>query len=142
MMRMLVAVDGSENSLRALDRAIELAQQLKDAPRICLINAHDDLPLRNASQFVGTRTVEDYLRELSETELQPAIERMRSVQLPFDVKVARGQPATAIADEAAAGGYQLVFLGSKGRTTLGDLLIGSVAQRVVEQCTVPVVLVR
>lgn len=141
-MRFLVAVDGSDNSLRALERAIDLARHLKDPSQICLFNAHDDLPLRGASQFVGSQTVDDYLRELSQTELAPAIERARNSQVAFEIKTGRGQPAQAIGEEAARGGYDLVFLGSKGRSAIGDLLIGSVAQRVAEHCDVPVVLVK
>ncbi len=141
-MRMLVAIDGSENALRALDRAIALARLLKAESRICLINAHDDLGLRGASQFVGSKKVDEYMREVSENELRPAIDRVTRAQIPFETRTVRGQPATAIAEEAAKGAYDLLFLGSKGRTALGDLLIGSVAQRVAEQSDVAVVLVK
>lgn len=141
-MKLLVAIDGSENSLRALDSAISLAGKTNGSALIGLVNAHDDLGLRGASQFVGNKAVTDYLHEQSETELRDAVARLQASGVPFETKAVRGSPAEAIAATATEGHYDLVFLGSKGRSALGDLLMGSVAQRVIEHCPVPVVLVR
>ena len=52
-MKFFVAIDGSKNSLRGLKYAIKLAGKLSDPSHLIIANAHDDIALRGASQFVG-----------------------------------------------------------------------------------------
>ena len=53
-----------------------------------------------------------------------------------------GDPATAIVDRATSGGYDLLVLGTHGRTGLSHLLMGSVAEKVVRLAPCPVLTVR
>lgn len=141
-MKILVAIDGSKNSLRALKYAIKLAGKLVEPADLLLVNAHDDIALRGASQFVGKDAVKSYLDELAQGELKDAIEVAAKSKLRFETKMLRGQVAQAIAKAATDAGCDLIVLGSKGRTALKDLLIGSVAQRVASLAEMPVTLVK
>jgi len=141
-MKILVAVDGSPNSLRAVDHAISLAGRLKEPARLVLANAHDDIALRGASQFVGKEAVHDYLNDLALAELKDAIEAARRAQVPFETRMAVGGVAAALVKIATDEACDLIVLGSKGRTALKDLLIGSVAQRVAALAQLPVTLVK
>lgn len=53
-----------------------------------------------------------------------------------------GDPASAIVERAASGGYDLLVLGTQGRTGLSHLLLGSVAEKVVRRAPCPVLTVR
>jgi universal stress protein A len=53
-----------------------------------------------------------------------------------------GDPATAIVERAANGGYDLLVLGTQGRTGLSHVLMGSVAEKVVRRAPCPVLTVR
>jgi nucleotide-binding universal stress UspA family protein len=53
-----------------------------------------------------------------------------------------GDPATAIVERAASGGYDLLVLGTHGRTGLSHLLMGSVAEKVVRRAPCPILTVR
>jgi nucleotide-binding universal stress UspA family protein len=141
-MKILVAIDGSKNSLRALKYATRLAGRLSEPTDLLLVNAHDDIALRGASQFAGKDAVSGYLKDLGEAELKDAVEFARKSGVSFGTKMVRGQVAQAIARTAADNGCDLIVLGSKGRTALKDLLIGSVAQRVAALADVPVTLVK
>ena len=141
-MKILVAIDGSKNSLRALKHAIKLVGKVSEPSELLLVNAHDDVALRGASQFVGKDTVKSYLDDLSRTELADAIQAAEKAKVRFESKMLRGQVAQSIAKAAADGGCDLIVLGSKGRSAIKDLLIGSVAQRVATLSEVPVTLVR
>jgi nucleotide-binding universal stress UspA family protein len=109
---------------------------------LLLVNAHDDVALRGAGQFVGKDVVKGYLDDLSRTELADAIQAAEKAKVRFETKMLRGQIAQSIAKAAADGGCDLIVLGSKGRSAIKDLLIGSVAQRVAALSEVPVTLVR
>jgi nucleotide-binding universal stress UspA family protein len=141
-MKILVAIDGSKNSLRALKHAIKLVGKVSEPSELLLVNAHDDVALRGASQFVGKDTVKSYLDDLSRTELADAIQAAEKAKVRFESKMLRGQIAQSIAKAAADGDCDLIVLGSKGRSAIKDLLIGSVAQRVAALSEVPVTLVR
>ena len=141
-MKVLVAIDVSKNSLRALKHAIKLTARMSEPSELLLVNAHDDIALRGASQFVGKDAVKGYLDDLSRSELADAIQAAEKAKVKFETKALRGQVAQAIAKAAADGGCELIVLGSKGRSAIKDLLIGSVAQRVAALADVPVTLVK
>jgi hypothetical protein len=141
-MKLFVAIDGSKNSLRGLKYAIKLAGKLSEPSHLILANAHDDIALRGASQFVGKQAVDRYLDDLAESELKPAIEQARKSGLTFESRALRGRVAQSIAESADDSKCDLIVLGSKGRSALKDLMIGSVAQRVASLAKTPVVLVK
>lgn len=141
-MKIFVAIDGSKNSLRGLKVAIKLAGKLSEPSHLILANAHDDIALRGASQFVGKQAVDRYLDDLAETELKSAIEQARKSGVTFESRVLRGRVAQTIAESADDSKCDLIVLGSKGRSALKDLMIGSVAQRVTSLAKTPVLLVK
>ena len=141
-MKLLVAIDGSKNSLRALKYATKLAGKLAEPSQLVLVNAHDDVALRGASQFVGKDAVKGYLDDIAREELKDAIAAADKAKVAYEVRMARGPVAQAIVKVATDESVDTIVLGSKGRTALKDLLIGSVAQRVIAIAEVPVVLVK
>jgi len=142
-MKILVATDGSKNALRAVKYAARLAHLLRTASnKITLISVHDDTGLRHAKAFVGNAQVADYLRELSEKELKPARKLLQADGIGYDMEIRTGHVAQEIVDCANKGKFDLIVLGSKGRSAVADLLMGSVAQRVLATAKQPVVLVK
>ena len=141
-MKLLVAIDGSENSLRAARFAASLLEQFRNPGSITLISVHDDVALRNARRFVGKQVVDEYLRDLSEQDLAAARQMLDELQIPHDYIIRIGGIANEISLAADPDQFAMVVLGSKGRTGLRDLLIGSVARRVSEISRIPVLLVK
>lgn len=141
-MKLLVACDGSKPALRAVRYAINLIGALEKGGRITLISVHDDIALGHVSRFVGKGAIEDYLRELSDKDLATARRVLDKAGITHDMIIRRGHVASEIADAATRGRFDMVIMGSKGRSALRDMLIGSVAQRVSELSTVPTLLVK
>lgn len=142
-MKFLVPTDGSKPSLHAVKFAAELFRQIRSpSSAITLISVHDDLALRHAKSYVGNSEVADYLRQQSEKELQPARKLLDSLGVKHDIVIRTGHVAREIIDCAKAGKFDLIVMGSKGRSAIADLLIGSVAQRVLATAKQPIVLVK
>lgn len=141
-MKMLVATDGSENALRAVQYAIDLLGKLAEGGSITLISVHDDVALRNARRFLGKETVDEYLRELSDADLAEARKALDKAGVKHDGIIRTGHVASEIAAAGSSGKFDLLVLGSKGRSAIKDLVIGSVARRVMEMSQIPVLLVR
>jgi nucleotide-binding universal stress UspA family protein len=141
-MKILLATDGSDTSLRAARYVADLIGKLTEPGMVTLISVHDDTALRHARRFVGKEAIDEYLRDLSEKDLADARETLNAAGIRHDHIIRTGHVAAEIASAAEAGGFDLLVLGSKGRSALKDLLIGSVAKRVIELSTIPVLLVR
>jgi nucleotide-binding universal stress UspA family protein len=142
-MKILVATDGSKNALRAVKYAADLLGSSTDKIKsITLISVHDDAGLRHAKAFVGKEAVTDYLRELSEKELKPAMKALDASGIKHDMIMLVGNVSQEIVAQGQKGKYDMIVLGSKGRSALADMLLGSVAQRVLTQAKQPVVLVK
>ena len=140
-MKILIAIDGSEFSLRALRRALELTSQFREPPAIWLINVHDDAALHHASHFVGRKAVMDYLQEQSQVDLAAAKVLLGEAGIEAHQIIRVGHVAKEIAAAAADGNFGLIVMGTKGRGAVADLLMGSVAQRLGALSPVPVLLV-
>ncbi len=140
-MKILVPVDGSKSALNAVKYAAKLSANMRSADTVTLITVHDDQGFRHAKQFVGKEKVDDYLRELSDKELKNALAVLKKAGVKYTTIIQTGHVAAVISN-AANKGYDMVIMGTKGRSALADLLIGSVAQRVVASCKKPVVLVK
>lgn len=142
-MKILVATDGSKNALRAVKYAADLLGGTTDKTKsITLISVHDDAGLRHAKAFVGKDAVADYLRELSEKELKPAMKALDASGIKHDMVILVGNVSQEIVAHGQKGKYDMIVLGSKGRIAIADMLLGSVAQRVLTQSKQPVVLVK
>jgi len=145
-MKILVASDGSTSSLHAVKYAAKLVGKLSSTSNsITLISVHDDTGMRLAMAFVGHKAVADYLRELSEKELKPARKILDGAgpnRITHDVEIRSGHIAQEIVSCAKKGRFDLIVMGAKGRGAIADILLGSVAQRVLATAEVPVVLVK
>ena len=140
-MKILVAVDGSETSIKALQAALGIMAQLARPAELALINVHNDSFIRRHQHQVGKQAVDEYLAELHETDLKTAVDLLETHGVRYQVIRAQGDLAGMIAAHAAGDGFDLVVLGSKGRGGLADLVMGSVASKLLAVCKVPVLVV-
>ena len=141
-MKILVAVDGSKSSLKAVKYAAQLAIGLRTKDRVTLISVHDDYALRHAKQFVGKSEIADYLRAVSDEDLEAARKYLAKVGVAYDAIIKQGHVAEAIIQVANGGKFDMVVVGSKGRSGLADFLLGSVTQKIVTAAKPPVVVVK
>ena len=141
-MKLLVATDGSKASEGAIKYAARLFKSLSAENHITLITVQDDSSLRLFKKLTPKGAVEDYLRENADKNLAWAIKYLNKVKLPHDMAIRYGHPSEQIIKEAKAGKFDMIIMGTKGRSSWADTVIGSVAQRVVVNSKTPVVLVK
>jgi len=128
-MKILIAVDGSSSALRAVKYAATLAKQLAEKPHITLVTVHDDTGLRHLAKHLPKDGLQDYFREISDRDLKPARKLLDKADLPHDMVIKIGHVVEEIMNTANTGKFDTLVLGSKGRSGFGDLVLGSVAQR-------------
>jgi nucleotide-binding universal stress UspA family protein len=130
--RILVAVDGSEASARAVELALGVAENA-GASVTCLLawnlEMHEGVVVteRSSERWVA---VEQRFTDLGHRTLDPVATRHPGVTA--DVVVRHGSPARAVVEAAAELDVDLVVVGRRGLGGFRGLLLGSVSRRVVE----------
>ena len=136
----LVAVDGSPASMKALTEAVGIARA--DGARLTLISVAT-LP-RWPIPF-GPFAVPLWTDSELERQAEEILERAEEL-VPDDVRVStfvgRGPAADAIVKRVECGQHDLVVMGSRGLGIIGAFVLGSVSRAVVAHCPVPVLVAR
>jgi len=142
-MKMLLAVDGSKYSLDAVKCLIEHADWYREKPDVELLFVHAPVPkLPGMSKVVGKNQIQRYYAEEGEAALADAKKLLERAGIRYRATVLVGQPAEEIVKHAGSTRCDLIFIGSHGRTAVGNMLLGSVASKVLHSATLPVMLVR
>lgn len=152
--KILVAIDGSELSMKAVDLALEMAKKESISPQkigseLTALTVLDvSKPRRFLSSFIAAPTYG--LRELEE-ERNAAKDWMDAVQkkaeernIRFRSEIIEGlvSAEATIVDYAESHQIDLIVVGTRGRTGFSKVLLGSVASRVVEYAHCSVIVVK
>lgn len=136
----LVPVDFSEGSDTATRYAAALAKQL--GANLELLNVYG-LPMVTSPD--GSFMVTPEIVTKLSADAQEAVDRiaveLRNLGVEVTTRVTEGAPHEEITRRATEGGFDLVVMGTHGRTGLRHFLIGSTAERVVRTSKVPVLTV-
>ncbi|MFA9416798.1 universal stress protein [Natrinema sp. HArc-T2] len=133
----LVPVDGSDPATAALEHTLDIARE-RDATVHLLHVADTNQP---SLTRLGTEVV-DVLEEEGEGIVSEAatLAEERGVSVVTDV--VQGDPRPTIVDYASDGTFEFVAMGAHGRRGLGEYVLGSVTDHVVNHSPVPVMTVR
>lgn len=134
----LVPVDGSEHSKRALQYALELAQCQR--AQVVLLHSYGRIPM-----LIGGEARVELTRELrgeSEKLFEPFATILRESGLEPVLVIQEGRPENVIVEEARKGGFDLIVMGSRGLSDIEGVLVGSVAHRVLAAAHCPVLVTR
>ena len=152
--KILVAIDGSEHSIKAADLALEMAKKesisaQKIGNELTALTVLDvSKPRKFLSSFIAAPTYG--LRELEE-ERNAAKHWMDAVRkkaeernIPFRSEIIEGlvSAEATIVDYAESHEIDLIVVGTRGRTGFSKVLLGSVASRVVEYAHCSVIVVK
>jgi universal stress protein A len=140
--RILVPVDFSAHSDRALRYAARLAGQL--GASVELLHVVENIPYGAFSE-VYVPNIPDLMQEMVNDGVQ-RLTSLKTARFPHGADVETivfvGHPASAIVDHARAGGFDLIVMGTHGRTGLSHIFLGSVAEQVVRAAPCAVLTVR
>jgi nucleotide-binding universal stress UspA family protein len=139
--RILVPVDGSETSTRALVAALQLARD--SGGRVRVIHAIDELAYLTGFEYTGQ--ILEAARKHAAATLGDALAIARAGGVPADSRLieAGGQRlGEVVAEQAHAWEADLVVVGTHGRRGVRRMLLGSGAEQVLRLAPVPVLAVR
>ena len=139
--KILVPVDFSDHSQRALDAAIGLAKHF--AAELIVFHCYP-IPTAGPAPY-DTILPESYLTALRTAALEGVTkwrDKARAQGVRAEGKISAGYPASAIAELAEKAGTDLIVIGTRGLTGLKHVLLGSVAERTIRIAPCPVLTVK
>jgi nucleotide-binding universal stress UspA family protein len=142
MPRILVAVDGSETSGRVIDLLVKTRASCKETVEVHLLNVQMPIAGVNVKMFISNESLNEYYREEGAAALKLARERLDAAGVAYIHHIGVGDPAEVIVEYAKAKGCDQIMMGSRGLGSVGGLVLGSIATKVLYLTTVPVTLVK
>jgi len=142
MKKFLVPVDGSKAALRALAAAVSLAR-LTPGSSLHLVHCHEQPMLHGEiALYVPPEKLAELQRTHSDEFLGRAAAELRDCGVPFTREMLVGPIGRTIAAHAEKLACDAIVMGRHGHSTVADLLVGSVAMKVLHASELPVLLVR
>ena len=141
MLKILIAVDGSELSLDAVHHALALvAQGLKAS--VVLANVQEPATLYELVTTRDPDLIAAASLEAGEHLMAPARALLDAAGVPYDTDVGVGDVAHTLVDMIERSGCDMVVIGAKGQGAITTALLGSVSQEVANASPVPVTIVK
>lgn len=139
MKKILVATDGSSESERAIDKAIELAKD-KDVEVVVINVGEDFCPVGLVE--VDCEAIKELVLKESKGIMTATSNRLRNAGIKVKEVIEFGSPAETIVEVADREKADEIIIASRGRHGIKKLLMGSVASRVLEWAKCPVIVVK
>lgn len=135
-----IATDGSENSQRAISYGIEIAKL--SGATVHALYVVDTSSFSSIPMDAGWEEMYEILRKEGEKAIFEVKERGEVAGVEVREVFSEGQPSTEIINFAEKNDIDLIVMGTLGKTGLDRFLLGSVAEKVVRNSKVPVLVVR
>jgi len=142
-MKILVPVDGSECANRAVDHLIKKLAWYKDGVEIHLLNVQHPIPYgQRVTSVIGHEKIAQYHHDEGMAALKTAMGKLDAAKVKYHHHIGVGEEADVICKYAREKGVDQIFMGTRGMGTVSNLLLGSVATKVIHLAPVPVLLVK
>ncbi|MDS9471371.1 universal stress protein [Sporosarcina pasteurii] len=137
-MKVAVAVDGSDNAMRAAKHAIMLATYLPDTSLEVIMVIDLD---KVKDEYLLTQSAES-LRLKRERKVHPIIELASKQQIDVETTILKGKPSQEIIQYVNKNAIDQLVVGSRGLNSFQEMIVGSVSHRVMKYVKCPVTIVK
>jgi len=136
--KFLVPVDGSTSSMRAAEYSVELARRI--GGEILLLHSHRPFSTLRGEPYLQM-AINKVIKNSNQL-LEPYRELLNNNGIKFEELILQGSPGSVISETAGIEKCDMIIMGSKGRSRLEGLIVGSVAHRVLHSASCPVLVIR
>lgn len=142
MLKLLLPVDGSDFSNRAVDYAIRRVRAERDGAHVHLLNVQPPIATPHVKLLIDRDSLDDYYSDESEAVLAPALKKLADAKVSATAHKSVGSAVDHVIERCQSEHCDEIVIGTHGRGGFQGALMGSVAQKVVHAAQVPVVLIR
>lgn len=141
MEKIIVLIDGSEASIRALEAAVKLAKNAENS-ELHILNIQSPIYSPNVTRFFSTAALQEYYEDTGNRALEPAITVMTKLAIPYTKQVIVGAVAEVLLDYIKTHGCNHIVMGTRGLSAVPGLILGSVTTKVLHAVDIPVTLIK
>jgi len=141
MLKLLVPVDGSQNSTRSIGYLIQWLNRLAEPADIHLLNVQPGLH-GDVGMFLSHEQIRDYHHDEGIKALNSAREQLDAAHVDYTFHISVGDPAEVIVQFARDQHCDQIVMGTRGLGKFSILLLGSVASKVIQLAEIPVMLIK
>jgi nucleotide-binding universal stress UspA family protein len=141
-MKILFAVDGSPHAHATVETMARELDVFRERPQVTLMYVHPPLPYKRAVAWAGKEVVAEYYADESAAALADAVATLTARGVAFATETRVGDPSDELVRFAEDGGYDLIVMGTHGHGALANLVLGSVATKVLAKTKMPVLFLR
>lgn len=134
--KVLVALDGSKNSLRGLDMAIYFARQFDT--KLVGIYVISNIP----KKYFNLDYPEKPLLIAADKIMESAKKRCAQNGILFEKKIDFGDPGSKITNFAKSLNFEIIVIGSRGMSSIKEKFLGSVSNYVLHKSSIPVCIIK
>ena len=142
MFKMLVLVDGSENSNRAVRQVMGMAQLFREPIDIHLLNVQPAIVSSNVRRYISQDDLNKYHHDEGMAALVPARALLDDAGVKYTHHITVGDVGEVVAQYVEEQGLRLIVMGTRGLGSVTGLLLGSVTTKVLQAAQIPVLLVK
>ena len=141
-MKILLPVDGSENSLRAVQQVIAMKEQYSEPIEVHLLNVQLPVASGAVKMFISQQQLNDFYRDEGMAVLKDARALLDQAGVSYQHHIGVGDLAGTITAYAKDKQCRQIVIGTRGRGSFAGALLGSVATKVVHLADIPVLLIK
>ncbi|WP_377891013.1 universal stress protein [Alkalihalobacillus sp. R86527] len=135
--KIMLASDGSEDSVTAAEEAIKLAK-LTDA-QVDVVYVVDG----DTSKHDVLRNWDSLgIKEERKDKLRAVEQKAADANLTYQINMLRGDPSVTLVKYAEEHGIDLIVMGTRGLNVLQEMVLGSVSHQVIQKANCPVLVVK
>jgi nucleotide-binding universal stress UspA family protein len=138
--KILIATDGSEYTKSAVDYGIDLAKNIE--AKLYIIYVIDTAAFASIPMDAAWESMYELLKQEGDEATKYVAERAENEGLSTERQIIEGHPAEEIIKFAEKDSINLIVMGTLGKSGLDRFLLGSVAEKVVRNSKIPVLVVR
>ncbi|WP_408007619.1 universal stress protein [Pseudalkalibacillus sp. A8] len=136
--KILLASDGSDHAMRAAEKASFIAQ-CDETAKVTVVYVIDGATSKTDVLSEGSK---EAIEEKRKRRLQNTEEILINNNVPYEIKVLKGEPGPSIVKYANENLFNLVVIGSRGLNTFQEMVLGSVSHKVAKRAQCPVMIVK
>ena len=141
-MKILIAVDGSSHTRKAIDYLAKYRGMFIDGNELIMVHVCIGVP-GHVARHLNKGVIADYYAEETAKVIDPLKAQLTDLNITaYTIDRRHGHAAEEIIKAASTSGAELIVMGTHGHGVLARALMGSVAQRVLVDSEVPVLLVK
>lgn len=142
MKTILVPMDGSTSSFRALQAALAMAKHQANPATIHILNVQPPLITNNAARFFSADTLKEYYDAEGKVALAQALELMKDEKIDHQVHIEVGNITDIVNAYVTNHAIDHIVMGTRGLSAIPGLLLGSVTTKILHSVSIPVTLIK